>query len=85
MKGHTAFLEAVKRVTDKSPEVQFRVAGKEAGVSIALLKNHASQLGIEDKVEFLGHVPSADEFIRSVSIGVSGLDIAMTPGSDAVI
>ena len=70
VKGHTLFLEAAARVLQVMPGVQFLVGGKEANVSVALLKNHARQLGIQGAVQFLGYQPSAQEFMRRCTVGV---------------
>ncbi|OVE77429.1 hypothetical protein BVX98_02705 [bacterium F11] len=70
VKGHTFFLEAASQVLKEIPMVQFFVAGKEANLSVALLKNHAQQLGIESSVHFLGFHPSAADFVKSCTVGV---------------
>lgn len=70
VKGHTHFIDAAAYVLKENPEVQFHIAGKEAGVTYALLANQARQLGIESSIRYFGHVPSAVGFMRGCSIGV---------------
>lgn len=70
VKGHSVFLEAAALVNRQYPQVQFLIAGKEAGLSIALLRNQAEILGLGDVVQFLGFQASAIEFMRRCSIGV---------------
>jgi len=70
VKGHSVYLEAAAHILRSRPQTQFLVAGKEAGVSIQLLKNQATQLGIEKSIKFLGYQDSAQDFMRSCTIGV---------------
>lgn len=70
VKGHAIFLEAAAVVLRSRPNARFLIAGKEAGVTIQLLKNQVEQLGIAGSVEFLGHVPDARDFMRSCTVGV---------------
>jgi glycosyltransferase involved in cell wall biosynthesis len=70
VKGHAIFLEAAVRVLAEIPDTQFLVAGKEAGVSIDILKNQARELGIASSVAFLGFQPSVLEFMRRCGLGV---------------
>lgn len=70
VKGHTAFLEAAAKVLRQAPDVQFLIGGKEAGVSVDILKNHVRELGIEKSVQFLGFQPSIEEFMKRCTMGV---------------
>lgn len=70
VKGHTIFLEAAALVLKEKPSVKFRIAGKEAGVSLQLLQNQVAELQLEESVEFLGYVPSGPDFMRTCTFGV---------------
>lgn len=71
VKGHATLLEAAVRVLEKRPKTKFLIAGKEANVSRRLLLNQAEALRLPAaSVEFLGHVPSALEFMRGCTLGV---------------
>ncbi len=70
VKGHSVFLEAAAEVLKAVPEARFLVAGKEAGVSTALLENQSRVLGISHAVEFLGFQASAENFMKRCSVGV---------------
>ncbi|MDN5358615.1 MAG: hypothetical protein PWP76_458 [Candidatus Diapherotrites archaeon] len=54
-KGPEFFLQAAKLVSEVMPEVRFIVAGK--GFLLPSLIQQAAQMGIADKVIFLGYVP----------------------------
>jgi len=70
VKGHTVFLDAAAHVLKRRPETTFLIAGKEANLTVDLLKNQVRELHIENSVQFLGHQPSALEFMRGCSFGV---------------
>lgn len=70
VKGHAVFLEAVTDVLKERPETKFLIAGKEANLTFDLLRNQMIELGIEKSVEYLGYQASAQDFMRSCSLGV---------------
>jgi len=70
VKGHSVFIEAAASVLKKFPETEFRVAGKEANITTQILYNQTKQLGIESQVKFLGFQASAENFMRTCTIGV---------------
>ncbi len=57
-KGVGGILEAVSLLKDKIPDLTFKIAGD--GPELEDLKSQAKQLGITDRVEFLGKVSRAE-------------------------
>ena len=70
VKGHAIFIGAAAHVLSQAPEARFAVAGREANVAADLLRNQARELGIEDRVAFVGFHPSSTEFMASCRVGV---------------
>jgi len=79
VKGHADFLRAAADVATKFPDARFLIAGREENVKRARIEALVSNLGLRGKVEVMGHVPDAVEFMRGCHIGV----VAST-GSEAV-
>ena len=79
VKGHLCFLEAAALVLEKFPAAEFVVAGGEKNTKYSELERRAGELGIADKVKFLGHIPDAAAFNRSCDAGV-----VASLGSEAV-
>lgn len=70
VKGHDSFLRAAALVHSELPETRFAIAGREENVKLADLRALAHELGIENAVELLGHVPDAAAFMSGCHIGV---------------
>jgi glycosyltransferase involved in cell wall biosynthesis len=70
VKGHEDFLETAGILKERFPRARFLVAGGGKPERLAALKMKALALGLEGKVEFLGHVPKPMAFIASCRIGV---------------
>ncbi len=70
VKGHTVFLEAAAQIVKTQPDIQFLVAGKEAGIPLQLLMNQVAELGLGENIKFFGYVPSPYDFMRQCTIGV---------------
>ena len=79
VKGHIFFLDAAALVLEKFPSAEFLIAGREENVKYAELKRRTTELGIADKVKFLGHIPDREEFNSSCDVGV-----VASLGSEAV-
>ncbi|MFA6028986.1 MAG: glycosyltransferase [Elusimicrobiota bacterium] len=79
VKGHAVFLRAAARLTEALPEARFLVAGREENVKVAELRRLIRELGLEERVSLLGHVPEVREFMRRCSVGV-----VASLGSEAV-
>ncbi|MBI5202946.1 MAG: glycosyltransferase family 4 protein [Elusimicrobia bacterium] len=79
VKGHADFLKAAADVALKHPDAKFLIAGREENVKRARIEALVSNLGLRGRVEVLGHVPDAVEFMRTCHLGV----VAST-GSEAV-
>ena len=58
-KGPVQFLHAAKKVLSLEPDTLFLIAGK--GEMLPLLINMTLEMGISDKVRFLGYVPDEDQ------------------------
>jgi glycosyltransferase involved in cell wall biosynthesis len=69
VKGHRCFLKAAKIISEKNPDVQFVVAGEDAQVSAAELKNYAADLGLPN-LRFFGRIDNIEDLISSFDIGV---------------
>lgn len=57
-KGHDMVLKAVAALKERIPEMVYVIAG--AGRTDVALAREAAELGIADRVKFLGHVAAAD-------------------------
>lgn len=71
VKGHDVFLRAARRVLDATAgqaPVRFLVAGD--GPERPRLEALARQLGIADRVHFLGHVSEVDPFLAGLDVNV---------------
>jgi glycosyltransferase involved in cell wall biosynthesis len=66
--GLDLLLEGFRAILDKLPEARIRIAGY--GPAFDDLTSLARDLGIADRVEFLGHVMQADmpEFLNSIDV-----------------
>ena len=70
VKGHAFFLRAAAFVLEEIPDAVFLVAGREENIKTRELERLARELKLGDRVQFLGHVPDAWEFMRSCHMGV---------------
>jgi len=70
VKGHACLLEAAARVLQAAPDARFMIAGRQENVSARSLRSMARRLGIEERVELLGHVPDIRALMRGCHIGV---------------
>ncbi len=69
VKGHDVFLRAAAAVAREYPEpVRFLVAGE--GPQLPALIRLARELGIANRVHFLGHVESPFDFLNAVEVNV---------------
>ena len=57
-KGHDMVLQAIAALKDKIPELVYVISG--AGPHDVVLERTAAELGIADRVRFLGRIPTAD-------------------------
>ncbi|MEK7765253.1 MAG: glycosyltransferase family 4 protein [bacterium] len=79
VKGHRLLLEAVAVVRSRRPGVKVLVAGREEMETIAGLLMDAGRLGVDQLVEFLGHVPALSSVMSRCAVGV-----VASVGSEAV-
>lgn len=70
VKGHEDFIVAAKEALRTYPHIRFLAAGGGSEERLAKLKAWAARLGLENKVEFLGFVSDAREFISRCRIAV---------------
>ena len=68
VKGYDVFLRAARAILEKKPEAVFLLAGD--GPLLGQLKRLAKELGIEDKVHFLGFRDDAKDIINCMDIFV---------------
>ena len=68
VKGLTTYLAAAKEVLELHPSVRFLIGGP--GDERKSLERKAAELGITDKVHFLGFVDDAYEFMSCIDINV---------------
>lgn len=87
-KGLNYLLDALPAVLQRRPAVKLKIAG--FGPEETALKRRASQLGIEDRVEFIGAIPQSElpelyrhaalvvaPFVRDLSGDQEGLPVAL--------
>ncbi|MFA6318732.1 MAG: glycosyltransferase family 4 protein [Elusimicrobiota bacterium] len=79
VKGHETLIAAVPQILAEFPSSRFRSAGAGTAGRDVLLRDRVAKAGVGGRFEFLGFVPSVDDFIRSCRVGV----VAST-GSEAV-
>lgn len=68
VKGGRFLVEAAKRVLQRSPDVQFVVAG--SGDLIPSLRELATEAGVEDAMTFVGYREDIDTFYRMMDVSV---------------
>jgi len=68
LKGHRYFLDAAGAVAERHPDVGFVVVGD--GELMDTLRAQASQLGIAERVFFLGHRDDVPDILRGSDISV---------------
>lgn len=66
VKDHKTFLKAAKKSLDSNPELIFLIAGE--GAEKENLKEYAEELGILEKVYFLGHIKDVYSFLNAIDI-----------------
>lgn len=71
-KGYDVLLDAADQVCQRYPDVRFLVAGEpdKAGLYESLLKKRAD-LGLEGRLDFLGHVADGSAFLQRIDCAVS--------------
>lgn len=71
-KGYGILLDAAAQVCRRYPDVRFLIAGEpdKAGLYESLLKKRA-ELGLENRVDFLGHVADSSAFLQCIDCTVS--------------
>ncbi|MBI5624861.1 MAG: glycosyltransferase family 4 protein [Elusimicrobia bacterium] len=79
VKGHETLIAASGKVLAEFPSSRFLAAGSGTAERDVLLRALAAKAGLGGSFEFLGYVPSVDEFISRCRVGV----VAST-GSEAV-
>jgi glycosyltransferase involved in cell wall biosynthesis len=70
VKGHVYFIDAAKRVLERIPEAHFMIIGEEFNVKLEDLKNLAKELGIAERVRFVGRRPDVERYVAAFDIGV---------------
>lgn len=68
VKGHTYLLKALAIVLKKHPDVICKIAGQ--GHLISQLEVEAAELGIEQRIEFLGLCDNIPQFLQNIDIFV---------------
>ena len=68
-KGHPDFIEAVKIVLNKYPNITVLLVGRDGGM-LAQLKEKVYQYGIQDKIQFLGSRKDIAEILNITDIQV---------------
>lgn len=71
-KGYGILLEAAAQICRRYSDVKFLIAGEpdKAGLYESLLKQRA-ELGLENQVDFLGHVADGSAFLQRIDCAVS--------------
>lgn len=71
-KGYSILLEAAAQICRRYSDIKFLIAGEpdKAGLYESLLKQRA-ELGLENQVDFLGHVADGSAFLRRIECMVS--------------
>lgn len=72
MKGHRTLLDAIPHVVDRVPNTLFVCAGDGSGSLGAEMRRHATELGIGNKLRWLGRTSRPEAFL-------SGIDIYCSP------
>ncbi len=70
VKGHAWFLESAAELLKGGARAEFLIAGGEANVTYAALREAARTLGLGGSVSFLGKVENALEFMADCDVGV---------------
>ena len=70
VKGHTYFLRAMAKVAERVPTVQVLLAGE--GPLEGELKQLCRELGIAERVQFLGYRQDVDQILRASAVTVVG-------------
>ena len=68
VKGHEVFVSAAAQVLQHHPQTTFLIAGE--GPEEQNLRNQANQLGIGDKLHFLGFVDDIFSFLHAIDVNV---------------
>jgi glycosyltransferase involved in cell wall biosynthesis len=68
-KGHRHLLAAMPAVLAKHPDTVLMVAGRD-GTETTALQHLARELGVSERVRFLGHVPRVAEFLAAGDVFV---------------
>lgn len=70
IKGQKYFIRAAKNIAEQIPDVKFLTIGKGFEYKIQQLKNEAEELGINDKINFIGYREDIASIIGSLDVGV---------------
>ncbi|MGM0441623.1 MAG: glycosyltransferase [Elusimicrobiota bacterium] len=72
VKGHRILFKALKIVKEKNINFKLEIVGQQEGVNWEVLKKEAAELGILDRIKYIGYIREnkVPEFMNSCKLGV---------------
>jgi glycosyltransferase involved in cell wall biosynthesis len=83
-KNPLLLVEALARLEDEHPG-RFRLVWAGTGLLVDAVVSHAEELGVRDRIEFLGHVPFGPELLERYRSAHVFVHVSLTEGLPATI